>query len=168
MHWRLRAAACLGLLVLAAAATPAEARHRHHHKRHHIHHRAIHKVHKIVPYSAPAGQNVPWTGPSIEDFSRPLRFIAGRLTCAVNVGAELARRGIRPTGSALAKSYLRWGRPSGPVPGAVAVYDRGGIYGHVAIVAKVENGRVLIWNPGPRGWTLMAYHKRPIAYRVPA
>jgi hypothetical protein len=54
------------------------------------------------------------------------RFIRGRLVCAVNVGAELARRGIRGTGSARAKSYLSWGRASRPVPGVVAVFITSG------------------------------------------
>jgi len=100
---------------------------------------------------------------------RPVRFIAGRLTCAVNVNAALAERGIRGTGSALAKSFLRWGRASAPVPGAVAVYHRGGrrsISGHVAIVAAVRGGRVYVWNPSRRGWRLQAYRRPAIAYRV--
>lgn len=95
----------------------------------------------------------------------PARFIAGRLACARNVNAALAARGIRGTGSALAKSFLRWGRASGPVPGAVAVYNRRG-GGHVAIVAKVVNGKPWVWNPGRRGWRLVAYPRQAIAYRV--
>lgn len=76
------------------------------------------------------------------------RFIRGRLVCARNIGAELARRGIRGTGSALAKSYLRWGRPSGPQPGAVAVFSRGRRGGHVAIVDSVRpDGTVIYLNP---------------------
>jgi hypothetical protein len=101
--------------------------------------------------------------------AKPARFISGSLKCAVNVGSALAARGIQGTGSALAKSYLRWGRESAPVPGAVAVYHRGSRRsgsGHVAIVAKVENGRVLVWNPSRRGWRLQAYRRRAIAYRV--
>jgi hypothetical protein len=56
--------------------------------------------------------------------AKPLRFIAGRLVCAINVGAALAERGIKGTGSALARSYDGWGNASPPVPGAVAVTDR--------------------------------------------
>jgi hypothetical protein len=56
-------------------------------------------------------------------FGQPA-FVRGRLICAVNVGRALAR-GIRGTGSALARSYLHWGRSSGPTPGAVAVFSRG-------------------------------------------
>jgi len=101
--------------------------------------------------------------------SRPARYIAGRLVCAVNVNAELARRGIRGTGSALAKSFLHWGRASQPVAGAVAVYGRRG-GGHVAIVSRVVNGRVYVWNPSSRRhqWREVEYRKRAIAYRMAA
>ena len=97
---------------------------------------------------------------------RPSRYIAGRLVCAVNVNAELARRGISGTGSALAKSFLRWGMASGAIPGAVAVYERRG--GHVAIVSRVVGGRVYVWNPSSRhrGWREVEYRRRAIAYRV--
>lgn len=101
---------------------------------------------------------------------KPARFIAGRLICAVNVNATLKANGIKGTGSAWAKSFLKWGKPSKPVPGAVAVYNRGGNRnnGHVAIVAKVVKNTVWIWNPSPRGWRLMPQYKQPIAYRVAA
>jgi hypothetical protein len=83
--------------------------------------------------------------------SRPVRYIAGRLICALNVNAALAERGIRGTGSALAHSFDSWGvRIPWPVPGAVAVTDRRG-GGHVAIVSRVEGSRVFVWNPSPRG-----------------
>lgn len=97
------------------------------------------------------------------------RFIRGRLVCARNVGAELARRGIRGTGSALAKSYLHWGRPSGPQPGAVAVFNRGRRGGHVAIVQSVRpDGTVIYLNPSSRRqtWQVGPYNRRPIAFRV--
>lgn len=98
---------------------------------------------------------------------RPARYIAGRLVCAVNVNAELARRGIRGTGSAVAKSFLGWGRASRPVAGAVAVYGRRG-GGHVAIVSRVVGGRVYVWNPSARhhAWREVEYRRRAIAYRV--
>jgi hypothetical protein len=101
------------------------------------------------------------------NMAKPARYIAGRLVCAVNVNAELARRGIRGTGSALAKSFLRWGRPSRPVAGAVAVYGRKG-GGHVAIVSRVVGGRVYVWNPSSRAhrWREVEYRRRAIAYRV--
>lgn len=95
-------------------------------------------------------------------------FIRGRLICAVNVGQELARRGIKGTGSRLAKSYLSWGRASGPVGGAVAVFNRKH-GGHVAIVDHVRpDGTVIYRNPSARrqAWVIGPYRKRPIAYRV--
>lgn len=98
------------------------------------------------------------------------RFIRGRLICAVNVNAALAARGVRGTGSALAKSFLRWGRPTSPVPGAVAVFSRGR-GGHVAIVHSVRSdGTVIYLNPSARrqAWTVGPYRKRPIAFRAAA
>ena len=100
--------------------------------------------------------------------TRPGLYVAGRLRCAVNVNAALAERGISGTGSALAKSFLGWGRSSGPVPGAVVVSSRRG-GGHVAIVSRIEGGQVYVWNPSPRGrgWQELAYRHRAISYRVP-
>jgi hypothetical protein len=97
------------------------------------------------------------------------RYIAGRLKCAVNVNAALAARGIRGTGSALAKSFLSWGRASGPTLGAVAVFSRGRRGGHVAIVHDVRpDGTVIYLNPSSRrqAWQVGPYGKRPIAFRV--
>lgn len=98
-------------------------------------------------------------------------FIRGRLICAVNVNAELARRGIRGTGSAKARSFLTWGtNAGGPVKGAVAVFSRGGRgNGHVAIVDHVgPDGTVYYLNPSSRrqAWQVAPYHKRPLAFRV--
>jgi len=108
-----------------------------------------------------------------EGFTREVRtaaghFIRGRLICAANVGAELARRGIKGTGSRLAKSYLSWGHASLPVPGAVAVFSRGR-GGHVAIVHSVRpDGTVIYLNPSSRrqAWVIGPYGRRPIAYRT--
>lgn len=107
---------------------------------------------------------------ALEAIVAPGRYIAGRLVCAVNVNAELARRGIRGTGSALAKSFLSWGRPSAPVPGAVAVYNRGKskVKGHVAIVSRVVGSTVYVLNPGRGGWREVVYPRPAIAYRAPA
>lgn len=104
---------------------------------------------------------------SHSQIGRPLRYIAGRLVCAVNVGAALAERGIRGTGSALAHSYDHWGHASSPVPGAVAVTDRRG-GGHVAIVSRVEGNRVFVWNAtgGVNGWHEIEYTNRHARYRV--
>lgn len=104
-------------------------------------------------------------------FGVPRRFVRGRLICAVNVNAALAERGIQGTRSALAKSFLRWGKPSRPVPGAVTVFNRGrsGKSGHVAIVHHVKsNGTVIYLNPSSRrqAWVVGPYRARPIAFRV--
>jgi hypothetical protein len=118
---------------------------------------------KSSAYGAPS----PSFGYSI---ARPARYIAGRLRCAVNVNVALAERGIRGTGSALAKSFLHWGVASGPVPGAIAVSERRGGGGHVAIVRYVRpDGTIIVWNPSPRGrgWQEAVYRHRAISFRVP-
>ena len=46
--------------------------------------------------------------------------------CAAFVGAMLQRAGVRPSGSLLARSYMNWGKKlSTPVPGCIAVFQRG-------------------------------------------
>jgi hypothetical protein len=89
------------------------------------------------------------------------------LICAINVNLALAERGIRGTGSAWAKSFLRWGRSSPPVPGAVAVSSRRG-GGHVALVSRVAHGQVFVWNPSSRGrgWHEEPYRHRALDFRV--
>lgn len=144
------------VVALLCLLSPAEARHRHH-------------THQHVVAAAACGDLFCWLGTSTATMSRPSRFVAGRLVCAVNVGSALAERGIKGTGSAAALSYLHWGRSAGgPVPGAVIVSPRRG-GGHVAIVSRVENGVVYAWNAtgGQRGWIEIAYHRRVLDYRVP-
>jgi hypothetical protein len=101
--------------------------------------------------------------------SRPIRYIAGHLVCALNLNAALAERGIKGTGSALAHSFDHWGiRVAYPVPGAVAVTDRDG-GGHVALISRIDpDGRVFAWNPSPdsRGWEEVEYTHRHARYRV--
>lgn len=103
----------------------------------------------------------------VEAFDKPSTYISGRLICARNVNAALEARGIKGTGSNFAKSFDAWGRASGPTVGAVAVTDRRG-GGHVAIVSRVEDNRVWVWNPSPRGrgWQEMEYTNRRARYRV--
>lgn len=90
-------------------------------------------------------------------------FVRGRLVCAVNVNRYLASRGIAGTGSGLALSFLRWGRPSGPVPGAVQVQRRRG-GGHVKIVL----GDGMCLNPSARAqdWRVVPCGGRAIAWRT--
>lgn len=96
-------------------------------------------------------------------------FIRGRLVCARNVNAALAQRGIKGTGSALAFSFLRWGRSAGPQPGAVRVSARRG-GGHVMIVSHLEDGEWICLNPSSRRqqWQLVPCNRgsRALAYRV--
>ena len=118
---------------------------------------------RLAPAATPSTPEPAYT------LSRPGRYVAGRLICAVNVGIALAERGIKGTGSALAMSYLRWGRSAGgPVPGAVIVSARRG-GGHVAIVSRVVNGVVYAWNAtgGQSGWREIPYRHHVIDYRVP-
>ncbi len=88
--------------------------------------------------------------------AQPSRYISGSLICARNVNAALEERGVKGTGSALARSFLSWGHSTTAHAGAVAFnWRRGG--GHVSIVAKVDSdGTVWVWNPSPRGrgWQL--------------
>lgn len=56
--------------------------------------------------------------------------------CAAFVGAMLMRSGFKPSGSLMARSYLKWGELlSKPRRGAVAVFERGDApSGHVAFI----------------------------------
>lgn len=56
--------------------------------------------------------------------------------CAAFVGAMLARAGVEPSKSLLARSYLRWGiKLKAPKRGAVVVFPRGEAWqGHVGFV----------------------------------
>jgi hypothetical protein len=99
--------------------------------------------------------------------ARPRGYVRGRLTCAINVNRALAQRGVRGTGSAMAKSFLSWGsRSAHPVPGGVAVYNRGGSRGHVAVVASADG---MCWNPSSsrQDWRLTPCRRGNfIGYRV--
>ena len=124
---------------------------------------------RAAPAALPAIRQAAQPGPSGFGAPRPMRYIAGRLICAVNVNAYLAEQGIKGTGSAWARSFLTWGRSAGgPVPGAVIVSPRRG-GGHVAIVSRVENGVVYAWNAtgGQSGWREIPYRHRVLDYRVP-
>lgn len=125
------------------------------------------RIEQAMPFGSPIYP--PETQRSwLSGISKPARYISGRLICAINVNAALAERGIRGTGSAKAHSFDQWGyRSPVPVVGAVAVTDRRG-GGHVAIVSRVEGGRVFVWNPSSRGrgWREVEYTNRRARYRV--
>lgn len=114
---------------------------------------------------ADAAVSVFQTGARASAVPSPRRHVAGPLTCAVNVNAALAERGLRGTGSAMAKSFLAWGRAcSCATPWSVRVYHRGRnrAAGHVAITADASGN---IHNPGKRGWQYGPDTRRPIACR---
>jgi uncharacterized protein (TIGR02594 family) len=62
--------------------------------------------------------------------------------CAAYLNMSLSDLGIQGTGSNLAKSFKTIGRPlDAPVPGAIAVFNRGNpnsIFGHVGVVGSVN------------------------------
>lgn len=64
--------------------------------------------------------------------------------CAAFVGSHLEGTGYRSTRSLMARSYLKFGKKTLPKRGAIMVIPRGrsDVYGHVAFVLGVENGRV--------------------------
>ncbi len=67
--------------------------------------------------------------------------------CAAFVGACLARSGVKPTGSLMARSYLAWGeRLKSPRVGAVAVFSRGQDVrlGHVGFVVAWSSSEVIL------------------------
>ncbi len=116
-----------------------------------------------------AGRAVTETASAAYEYgvSRPIGFVGGRLNCARSVNAHLAAQGRSGSGAATAGSFASWGRPSGPVPGAVARYGCCGPTGHVAIVSHVDGGgQVWIWNPTRSGWKLVRQWRRPIEYRA--
>lgn len=68
--------------------------------------------------------------------------------CAGYVGGVLEHVGIRSSRSAMARSYLKWGKPlTTPIPGAVVVFWRGsrnGSSGHVGFyVGKDQRGNIM-------------------------
>ena len=159
------AVAALGLAMLTSHADAHKYHHyRHVYHRHPVYHRHVHRsdgygVHLRV---GPVQLNI-GIGPG---YRRPIGFVGGALNCARSVNAELRARGVKGTGSAAAASFRHWGHASGPHPGAVAVYGCCGPTGHVAIVSKVVNGKVFVWNPSPRGWREIPQRMRPIGYRA--
>ncbi len=65
--------------------------------------------------------------------------------CSAYVNWVFAQAGIVGTGSALARSFLKWGVPCGPVRGAAVIFWRGkkkSPWGHVGLVHRVLDGYV--------------------------
>lgn len=63
------------------------------------------------------------------------------LWCADFINKTLAKVGLRGTGSDLAASFARWGRPAVPAPGVVAVKPRRG-GNHVVIIKEVRGDQI--------------------------
>lgn len=65
--------------------------------------------------------------------------------CAAFVGAMLARSGYRPSGSLLARSYLKWGtKLERPREGCIVIFKRGEPWqGHVAFLETVNRDRTV-------------------------
>lgn len=94
--------------------------------------------------------------------------------CAAYVGWCLQQAGVAPTGSAAARSYLRWGDElDQPRVGAIAVLTREGApgSGHVGFVHRIDSDRPRIWLLGgnqSNAVTISAYARsRVISYRWP-
>lgn len=66
--------------------------------------------------------------------------------CAAFVGSMLKQAGREPSGSLLARSYLKWGVPiKEPIPGSIVVFERGKSWqGHVAILEAVGDDYVTV------------------------
>jgi len=66
--------------------------------------------------------------------------------CAAFVGGILENHGIKSSRSAAARSYLTWGRVlDRPIPGCIAVLERGPRNGHVGFVTGItRDGRIVL------------------------
>ena len=92
------------------------------------------------------------------------------LWCADAINKWLGRVGINGTGSALARSFARWGEASAPQPGAIGVKHRGRRGGHVVVVKAVKGNTLIAISPNSRGKVReMKYSVRQFyAFRRPA
>lgn len=84
--------------------------------------------------------------------------------CAAAVGDWLTRAGYRRLHSFRALDYARYGRPSGPVPGAIAVMRH-----HIGIVVRVTRRGPLILSGNHRHRVAVSVYapRKIIAYRRP-
>lgn len=66
--------------------------------------------------------------------------------CSAFVNFCIEKAGLRGTMSLAARSWLRWGKPCDPQPGAIGIWPRGKSHwqGHVAIVKEVKGKRVKV------------------------
>ena len=92
------------------------------------------------------------------------------LWCGRFMNWALTQAGYRGTGSDLAKSFLRLPRTTARV-GAIAIFDRGGRFGHVGIVAGFDpsgNPIIISGNHGRRVARGVYPRRRVLAYVSPA
>ncbi len=92
--------------------------------------------------------------------------------CAGYTGAMLENVGIRSSRSAMARSYSRWGQAlTGPAIGAIVVFERGQISGHVGfIVGRDQNNNLMVLggNQGDAVNIKPFPVSRVVAYRWPS
>jgi uncharacterized protein (TIGR02594 family) len=96
--------------------------------------------------------------------------------CAAFVGAMLVRAGVKPSGSLMARSYLKWGMPlAAPRPGCVAVFwrnDPNGSEGHVGFFTGLTSGGGDILLLGGNQSDMVSISTQPkarlLGYRWPA
>jgi uncharacterized protein (TIGR02594 family) len=92
--------------------------------------------------------------------------------CAAFVGACLARAGVKPSGSLLARSYLDYGTTlEEPRPGAIAIFSRGTTawQGHVGfVIGAVDDDVIVLGGNQGDAVSVAAYPKsRLLALRWP-
>jgi hypothetical protein len=84
--------------------------------------------------------------------------------CAASVGLWLREAGYSRLGSLAAVDYARYGRPSAPKPGAIAVLPH-----HIGVVAKVYPSSILLLSGNHRhnvGYGMVSI-RRIVAFRQP-
>lgn len=93
--------------------------------------------------------------------------------CSAFVNFCMEQNGIKGTMSLAARSWLRWGKPSKPVVGAVGIWPRGKAawQGHVAIVEEVLSDgmvRVIGGNQGNSVSRKTYDPDKALGFRIPA
>lgn len=92
--------------------------------------------------------------------------------CAVFTNAMLARAGVEGTGSAMAKSFLKWGKSvANPFPGCIVVLDRtdSPAFGHVGFFIKRDATHVYVLSGNQSNMVSVAAYplSRNPRYRMP-
>jgi uncharacterized protein (TIGR02594 family) len=151
---------------------PAQAKTHRHHVVHHVRHHVVHHVHAVrhasrrhvVSFSERESIG------GADTVSAAARYMGGNPTgwrrawCARFANLVLAQLGYRQSGSNLAIDFLRYGRPSGPIPGSIAVLRH-----HVGFVSRAEHGRVLILSGNHRHRVGVGWYPASVivGYRAP-